>query len=81
MEDFKMENEIMNFEETEIMDDVVVTDKKGLGAGKAALIGAGVVLAVTAGIKLVKKGIAKHKAKKAECRNEEAFEEVSDEDK
>ena len=73
-----MENEIMNFEETEIMDDVVVTDKKGLGAGTAALIGAGVVLAVTAGIKLVKKGIAKHKAKKAECQNYEVCEDESE---
>lgn len=75
-----MENEIMNFEETEIVDEIV-TEKKGLGAGKAALIGAGVVLAVTAGYKLVKKGIAKYKAKKAESQDEEDFEEVSDETK
>lgn len=74
-----MENEIMNFEETEIMDEVVVEDKKGLGAGTAALIGAGVVLAVTAGIKLVKNGIAKHKAKKAGCQNDDVCDVEADE--
>lgn len=77
-EDFKMENEIMNFDGTEIMDETVVTGKKGLGAGKAALIGTGVILAGIAGFKLVKKAIAKHKAKKAECQDDEDYEEVSE---
>lgn len=57
-----MENEIMNVEE--VMEDVVVTDGKKLGTGKAMLIGAGVILAVTAGIKLGKKAVAAIKAKK-----------------
>lgn len=76
-----MENEIMNVEE--VMDDVVTESKPGIGTGKAMLIGAGVVLAVTAGIKLGKKAIAAIKAKKeakkaAEDQNCEAecFEEV-----
>ena len=73
-----MENEIMNVEETEIMDEVVVTDNKRFGAGKVALIGAAVVLAVTAGVKLVKKGIAAHKAKKAACQNDEVCEEETE---
>ena len=71
----------MNVEE--VMDEVVTEGKTGIGTGKAMLIGAGVVLAVTAGIKLGKKAIAAIKAKKeaknaAEDRNCEAedFEEV-----
>jgi hypothetical protein len=58
-------NELMNWEETEIMDDVVVEDEKsGIGTCAAMLIGAGLTLAVGAGVKLVKKGIAAYKAKK-----------------
>lgn len=58
-------NELMNVEEIEVMDDVVVTEEKsGIGTGGAMLIGAGLVLAVSAGIKLAKKGIAAIKAKK-----------------
>lgn len=58
-------NEIMNYEDIEVMDDVVVEEEgSGIGTGGAMLIGAGVALAVGAGIKLVKKAIAKHKAKK-----------------
>lgn len=61
-----MENEIMNYEDIEVMDDEIVTDEKtGMGTGVAMLIGAGVTLAVSAGVKLVKKGIAAYKAKKA----------------
>ena len=59
-------NEIMNLEEIDVMDDVVVAEeKRGIGTGAAMLIGAGLTLAVSAGIKLVKKGIAAYKAKKA----------------
>lgn len=58
-------NEIMNYEEIEVMDDAVVADEKtGVGAGVAMLIGAGLTLAVGAGVKLAKKGVAawkKHK--------------------
>lgn len=73
-----MENEIMNYAENEIMDETVEVGKKGLGAGKVALICAGVALAATAGYKLVKKGIAKRKAKKAECQDDEVYEEDSE---
>lgn len=55
-------NEIMNYE---VLEGEIVTDEKpGLGTGAAMLIGAGVTLAVTAGIKLVKNIIAGVKAKK-----------------
>lgn len=58
-------NELMNVEDIEVMDDYVETEKKsGIGTGGAMLIGAGLVLAVSAGIKLAKKGIAAIKAKK-----------------
>jgi hypothetical protein len=59
-----MENEIMNFEEVEILDEVVANGKPRVGTGGAMLIGAGLTLAVGAGVKLVKKLIANHKAKK-----------------
>lgn len=58
-------NELMNLEEIEAMDDVVVADEKtGISTGGAMLIGAGLTLAVSAGIKLVRKFIADRKAKK-----------------
>ena len=58
-------NEIMNYEETEVMDDVVVAEEgSGMSTGVAMLIGAGLTLAVGAGVKLVKKGVAWYKAKK-----------------
>lgn len=58
-------NEIMNYEEIEVVNDAVVADEKtGNGAGVAMLIGAGVVLAVGAGVALGKKAIAAFKAKK-----------------
>lgn len=58
-------NEIMNYEDIEIVDDTVVeTEGSGMSTGLAMLIGAGVTLAVGAGVKLVKGMIAKHKAKK-----------------
>lgn len=59
-------NEIMNYEDIEVMEDTVVADEKaGMGTGLAMLIGAGVTIAVGAGVKLVKKAVAKRKAKKA----------------
>lgn len=58
-------NEMMNVEEIEVMDDVVVADEKpGIGTGAAMLIGAGLTLAVSAGVKLARKLIANRKAKK-----------------
>ena len=58
-------NEIMNYEDIEILDDEIVADGgSSLGTGVAMLIGAGLACAIGAGIKLVKKGIAAHKAKK-----------------
>ena len=60
-----MENEIMNYEEVEIVDDAIEADEStGIGTGVAMLIGAGLACAVGAGIKLVKKGIEAYKAKK-----------------
>ena len=62
-------NEIMNYEETEVMDDVVVAEEgSGMSTGVAMLIVAGLTRAVGAGVKLVKKGVAWYKAKK-ELRN------------
>lgn len=58
-------NEIMNYEDIEVMDDVVVADDDtGIGAGVAMLLGAGLTLAVGAGVKLGKKLYAGYKAKK-----------------
>lgn len=58
-------NEIMNYEEIEVMDDAVLAEENtGVGTGVAMLIGAGLTLAVGAGVKLAKKGVAawkKHK--------------------
>ncbi len=73
-------NEIMMNEEFEVMDDVVVAEEKsGLGTGAAMLIGAALTVAVGAGVKLVKKGIAAYKAKKALRKPEEEIL-VEDED-
>lgn len=59
-------NEIMNYEEIEVMDDVmdVGDENTGVGTGIAMLIGAGLTLAVGAGVKLGKDLYAKYKAKK-----------------
>lgn len=61
-------NEIMNYE-NEVLDNEVEVcemeaENSGISTGAAIAIGAGLTLAVTAGIKLVKKLVAKHKAKK-----------------
>lgn len=67
-------NEIMNYEDIEMMDDVIVEDgKSGMGTGVAMLLGAGLTLAIGAGVKLVKKGIAAYKAKKEARANEHDF--------
>lgn len=57
-------NEIMTFEDVEIVDEIAVGNKPSISTGAAVAIGAGLALAVTAGVKLVKKAIAKHRAKK-----------------
>jgi len=56
-------NEIMN-EGIEVIEDVVVDEGTGIGAGKAMLIGLGVTIAVCAAVKLGKKLYGKYKAKK-----------------
>lgn len=73
-----MENEIMNVT-SEVMDEDIMTDKAGMSTGKAMLIGAGVTAAVFAGIKLVKKGIAAVKAKRAAKQDESDIVDVDDE--
>lgn len=61
-------NEIMNYEDEVLDNEVEViemeAENSGISTGAAIAIGAGLTLAITAGIKLVKKAIAKHKAKK-----------------
>ena len=58
-------NEVMNYEEIEVMDDAVVAEESsGIGTGVAMLIGAGLAFAVGAGVKLAKKAYAACKAKK-----------------
>ena len=55
-------NEIMNYEEIDVMNDEVMAEgNSGMSTGVAMLIGAGLTFAVGAGIKLAKKGIAKLK--------------------
>ena len=73
-------NEIMNYGENEVMDDVIVEDGgSGIGTGVAMLIGAGLACAVGAGVKLVKNLVVKHKAKK-ELRKPDKEVEVDPED-
>ena len=58
-------NEIMNYEDIEVMDDAIVAEEgNGIGTGIAMLIGAGLACAVGAGVKLGKKVYAAYKAKK-----------------
>lgn len=58
-------NEIMNYEEEVLETEVVETEgSSGISTGVAIAIGAGLTLAATAVVKLVKKGIAKYKANK-----------------
>ena len=57
-------NEIMNYNDIEVVEDAVVTEKRsGMSTGAAVCIGAGVAIAVSAVAKWVKKAWAKHKAK------------------
>lgn len=57
-------NEIMNFEDIEVVEDVVADGGASVGTGVAMLIGAGLALAVGAGVNLGKKLYAKYQAKK-----------------
>ena len=58
-------NEIMNYEDVEVMDNEIVADGgSGIGTGLAMLIGAGLACAIGVGTKLVKKIVANRKAKK-----------------
>lgn len=72
--DFNTENEITYVDMDEQTE--CETESTGIGTGLAMLIGAGVTLAVGGAVKLVKKGIAWAKAKKAE----KAAQEASDHD-
>ena len=79
-----MENEIMNYE-NEVMENEVdicemESEESGIGTGMAMLIGAGITAAGVAVVGLGKKLWAKHKAKK-ELRlvKEEDFVDMSDE--
>lgn len=64
-------NEIMNYEEIEVMDDAVVANEgSGISTGVAMLIGAGLTFAVGAGVKLAKKGIAKLKDMKEQKKSD-----------
>jgi hypothetical protein len=58
-------NEIMNYEDIEVVDDEIVADGgNSVGTGVAMLIGAGLAFAVGAGVKLAKKAYAKYKENK-----------------
>lgn len=59
-----MENNIIN-EGIEMVEEVVVDETAGIGAGAAMLIGAGLTFAVCAGVKLAKKAYDAYKNKKA----------------
>lgn len=76
------DNEIMNYDEMEVVEGEIVADEKpGISTGAAMLIGAGLTIAVTAGVKLVKKGIAAIKAKRAakKSENEDCDDQETDE--
>lgn len=74
-------NEIMNYEDIEVMDEAIVSDGgSSLGTGAAMLIGAGLAAAVGAGVMLVKKGIKAWKNKK-EAANKHDFIEAGPESK
>ncbi len=58
-------NEIMNYEEIEVMDETIMADENtGIGTGVAMLIGAGLTFAVGAAVKLGKKAYETIKAKR-----------------
>lgn len=79
-----MENEIMNYENEAMENEVEIcemeSEESGIGTGLAMLIGAGITAAGVAVVGLGKKLWAKHKAKK-ELRlvDEEDFVEITDE--
>ena len=57
-------NEIMNFEDIEVMDNIELCEDSGIGTGVAMLIGAGIAAAAGGVVVLAKKGIAAWKARK-----------------
>jgi hypothetical protein len=74
-------DEIMNYENEVMVEDIVADGGNGIGTGMAVLIGAGLACAVGAGIKLAKKGINKLKAKKNQpVADEHDFVVIEDED-
>lgn len=80
---YENENEIMEEEvmETNECTDIVETNEgSGIGTGMAIAIGSGLTLAIIGGVKLVKKLVAKHKAKKELHKvDDHDFVEVTDE--
>jgi len=71
-----MENEIMNYEATEEVVLAEVENKPGMSTGVAMLVGAGLMAATTAVVKLGKKAFHAWKARKAAQEEAEHFEEV-----
>ena len=73
-------NEMMNFEDIEVMDlPAEAEGSTGINTGVAIAIGVGIACAIGAGFKLIKKGIAAYKAKK-ELRKPDREIYVDDED-
>lgn len=79
-----MENEIMNYEDEVMENEVDIyemeSEESGIGTGLAMLIGAGITAAGVAAVGLGKKLWAKHKAKKElKLVDKDDFVEVTDE--
>lgn len=75
-----MENEIMNYEEVEVIEMEPEAEKSsGMSTGGAMLLGAALTAATAVVVKLGKKLWKKHKAQK-ELRKPEDYVEVTDED-
>lgn len=77
-----MENNEIMFDEIEVMDDVILEedDSTGMNTGVAMLIGAGLTLAIGAGVKFGKKAIEAIKIKRAErkAKNEDHADEAAE---
>jgi hypothetical protein len=74
-----MENEIMNYEEIELMDEGLEEARSGMSTGGAVLLGVGLAAAGVAVGKLIKWAVGKRKAHK-ELKQPDQDIEVSEED-
>lgn len=74
-----MENEIMNYEEIELMDEGLEEARSGMSTGGAVLLGVGLAAAGVAVGKLIKWAVGKRKAHK-ELKKPDQDIEVSEED-